>query len=61
MISFDDFINILFDKETQEQFLKECEELGIEMPMEEKAATAKSTPPMIGKGGNNDGHFNDTL
>jgi len=29
--------------------------------MEEKAATAKSTPPMIGKGGNNDGYFNDTL
>jgi len=27
--SLDDFIGILFDKETQEQFLKECEELGI--------------------------------
>ena len=23
--------------------------------------TAKSTPPMIGKGGNNNGYFNDTL
>lgn len=29
--------------------------------IEEKAATAKTTPPMIGKGGNNDGYFNDTL
>lgn len=29
--------------------------------MEEKAVTAKTTPPMIGKGGNNDGYFNDTL
>ena len=29
IISLDDFINILFDKEVQEQFLKECEELGI--------------------------------
>lgn len=28
-ISLTDFINILFDKETQEQFLEECEELGI--------------------------------
>lgn len=28
-ISLTDFINILFDKEAQEQFLKECEELGI--------------------------------
>lgn len=27
--SLDDFINILFDKEVQEQFLKECEESGI--------------------------------
>lgn len=29
--------------------------------IEEKTATAKTTPPMIGKGGNNDGYFNDTL
>lgn len=28
-INLDDFINILFDKETQKQFLKDCEELGI--------------------------------
>lgn len=28
-ISLTDFINILFDKEIQKQFLKECEELGI--------------------------------
>ena len=28
--SLDDFIDILFDKETQEQFLKECKSMGIE-------------------------------
>lgn len=28
---------------------------------EQRDNTAKSTPPMIGKGGNNDGYFNDTL
>ena len=27
--NLDAFINILLDKETQKQFLKECEELGI--------------------------------
>lgn len=29
--------------------------------MEEKAATAKTTPPMIGKGGNSDGYNDDIL
>lgn len=29
MIDLETFADILFDKETQEQFLKECEELGI--------------------------------
>lgn len=29
MIDVETFANILFDKKTQEQFLKECEELGI--------------------------------
>lgn len=28
-LDFEVFANILFDKETREQFLKECEELGI--------------------------------
>lgn len=33
-ISLDDFIDILFDKEKQEQFLRECEELGINVSEE---------------------------
>lgn len=29
--------------------------------IEEKAVTAKSTPPIVGKGGEKDGHINDIL
>lgn len=50
----DDRIDLRIRKEHEQiaEWLKELQRL---------RPSAKTTPPIVGKGGNNDGYFNDTL